>query len=183
MARGPPASSRRPPRLVSFRARPRKFQPDRSDARLSLPPLPLGGRARYKAPTIRQSASRGASQAAARATFETGRKAMARQFIYHMQGLSKAYPGARRSSRTSTCPSTRTPRSACSAPNGSGKSTLLRIMAGHRQGVHRRGLGRRGRPRRLSPAGAAARPAARTSRNVMEGVAARRRSSTATTTR
>ena len=41
---------------------------------------------------------------------------MARQFIYHMQGLTKTYPGGnRRSWRTSTCRSTRTPRSACSA--------------------------------------------------------------------
>jgi energy-coupling factor transporter ATP-binding protein EcfA2 len=36
----------------------------------------------------------------------------------------------RRSSKTSTCRSTRTPRSAFSVPNGAGKSTVLRIMAG-----------------------------------------------------
>ena len=38
-----------------------------------------------------------------------------RQFIYHMQGLTKTYPPARRCWKTSTCRSTRTPRSACSA--------------------------------------------------------------------
>ena len=40
---------------------------------------------------------------------------MAHQFIYHMQGLSKTYPGNRKVLRTSTCRSIRTPRSACSA--------------------------------------------------------------------
>ena len=38
-----------------------------------------------------------------------------RQFIYHMQGLTKTYPPPRRCWITSTCRSTRTPRSACSA--------------------------------------------------------------------
>ena len=31
-----------------------------------------------------------------RATIQAGRELMARQFIYHMQGLSKTYPGNRK---------------------------------------------------------------------------------------
>src|SRR5262245_18505429 len=55
---------------------------------------------------------------------------MARQFIYHMQGLSKSYPGNRKvleNIHLSFCPDAKigVPR-----VNGSGKSTLLRIMAG-----------------------------------------------------
>jgi ATP-binding cassette ChvD family protein len=56
--------------------------------------------------------------------------AMARQFIYHMQGLSKTYPGNRKvldNIHLSFYPDAKI---GVLGVNGSGKSTLLRIMAG-----------------------------------------------------
>ena len=82
---------------------------------------------------------------------------MARQFIYHMQGLTKTYPRNRKvldNIHLSFYPDAKI---GVLGVNGSGKSTLLRIMARHRQGFRRRGLGRGGRARRLPGAGAAAR--------------------------
>jgi ATP-binding cassette ChvD family protein len=55
---------------------------------------------------------------------------MARQFIYHMQGLSKAYSGGKKvldNVHLSFYPDAKI---GVLGPNGSGKSTLLRIMAG-----------------------------------------------------
>ena len=56
---------------------------------------------------------------------------MARQFIYHMQGLTKAYPGNRKVLEnigySSFYPDDET---GALGVNGAGKSTLLRIMAG-----------------------------------------------------
>jgi ATP-binding cassette ChvD family protein len=55
---------------------------------------------------------------------------MARQFIYHMEGLSKAYPGNRKvldNIHLSFYPDAKI---GVLGVNGSGKSTLLRIMAG-----------------------------------------------------
>ena len=55
---------------------------------------------------------------------------MARQFIYHMQGLSKAYSGGKKvldGIHLSFYPDAKI---GVLGPNGSGKSTLLRIMAG-----------------------------------------------------
>jgi len=55
---------------------------------------------------------------------------MARQFIYHMHGLSKAYAGGKKvldNIRLSFYPDAKI---GVLGPNGSGKSTLLRIMAG-----------------------------------------------------
>ena len=55
---------------------------------------------------------------------------MARQFIYHMQGLSKAYAGGKKvldSINLSFYPDAKI---GVLGPNGSGKSTLLRVMAG-----------------------------------------------------
>src|SRR5512132_2616653 len=55
---------------------------------------------------------------------------MARQFIYHMQGLSKTYPGNRKvldNVHLSFYPDAKI---GVLGVNGSGKSTLLRIMAG-----------------------------------------------------
>jgi ATP-binding cassette ChvD family protein len=55
---------------------------------------------------------------------------MARQFIYHMQDLSKAYSGGKKvldGIRLSFYPDAKI---GVLGPNGSGKSTLLRIMAG-----------------------------------------------------
>src|SRR5882757_2701312 len=57
------------------------------------------------------------------------RRSMARQFIYHMQGLTKAYPTRKvlENINLSFYPDAKI---GVLGVNGSGKSTLLRIMAG-----------------------------------------------------
>jgi ATP-binding cassette ChvD family protein len=63
-------------------------------------------------------------------TFQEGQGRMARQFIYHMQGLSKTYPPNRKvldNIHLSFYPDAKI---GVLGVNGSGKSTLLRIMAG-----------------------------------------------------
>ncbi len=55
---------------------------------------------------------------------------MARQFVYHMQGLTKAWPGGKKvfdNVHLSFYPDAKI---GVLGVNGSGKSTLLRIMAG-----------------------------------------------------
>src|SRR5262244_1442625 len=55
---------------------------------------------------------------------------MARQFIYHMQGLSKVYPGNRKVLENVHLSFYPDAKIGVLGLNGSGKSTLLRIMAG-----------------------------------------------------
>jgi ATP-binding cassette ChvD family protein len=55
---------------------------------------------------------------------------MARQFIYHMQGLSKSYPGNRKILENINLSFYPDAKIGVLGVNGSGKSTLLRIMAG-----------------------------------------------------
>jgi ATP-binding cassette ChvD family protein len=55
---------------------------------------------------------------------------MARQFIYHMQGLTKAYPGNRKVLEDVHLQFYPDAKIGVLGVNGSGKSTLLRIMAG-----------------------------------------------------
>src|SRR5262245_34061613 len=55
---------------------------------------------------------------------------MARQFIYHMQGLSKTYPGNRKVLQNINLSFYPDAKIGVLGVNGSGKSTLLRIMAG-----------------------------------------------------
>src|SRR2546423_6076768 len=55
---------------------------------------------------------------------------MARQFIYHMQGLSKTYPGNRKVLEDINLSFYPDAKIGVLGLNGSGKSTLLRIMAG-----------------------------------------------------
>src|SRR5205814_2319838 len=55
---------------------------------------------------------------------------MARQFIYHMQGLSKVYPGNRKVLEDIHLSFYPDAKIGVLGVNGSGKSTLLRIMAG-----------------------------------------------------
>lgn len=55
---------------------------------------------------------------------------MARQFIYHMQGLSKSYPGNRKVLESIHLQFYPDAKIGVLGVNGSGKSTLLRIMAG-----------------------------------------------------
>ncbi len=55
---------------------------------------------------------------------------MARQFIYHMQGLSKTYPGNRKVLENVNLSFYPDAKIGVLGINGAGKSTLLRIMAG-----------------------------------------------------
>ena len=55
---------------------------------------------------------------------------MVRQFIYHMQGLSKTYPGSRKILENIHLSFYPDAKIGVLGVNGSGKSTLLRIMAG-----------------------------------------------------
>src|SRR6516165_4889690 len=55
---------------------------------------------------------------------------MARQFIYHMQGLSKTYPGNRKVLENINLSFYPDAKIGVLGVNGSGKSTLLRIMGG-----------------------------------------------------
>ena len=55
---------------------------------------------------------------------------MARQFIYHMQGLTKAYSGGKKVLENVHLQFYPYAKIGVLGPNGSGKSTLLRIMAG-----------------------------------------------------
>src|SRR5882762_10549283 len=59
-----------------------------------------------------------------------GRPPMARQFIYHMQGLTKTYPGNRKVLDDIYLQFYPDAKIGVLGVNGSGKSTLLRIMAG-----------------------------------------------------
>src|SRR5215467_851428 len=62
--------------------------------------------------------------------FLTRRAAMARQFIYHMQGLTKTYPGNRKVLENINLSFYPDAKIGVLGINGSGKSTLLRVMAG-----------------------------------------------------
>ena len=53
-----------------------------------------------------------------------------RQFVYHMQGLSKSYPGNRKVLENIHLSFYPDAKIGVLGVNGSGKSTLLRIMAG-----------------------------------------------------
>src|ERR1041385_9051444 len=55
---------------------------------------------------------------------------MARQFIYHMQGLTNTYPGNRKVLEDINLSFYPDAKIGVLGVNGSGKSTLLRIMAG-----------------------------------------------------
>src|ERR1700751_6119642 len=55
---------------------------------------------------------------------------MARQFIYHMHGLTKAYTGGKKVLENIHLSFYPDAKIGVLGPNGSGKSTLLRIMAG-----------------------------------------------------
>ena len=55
---------------------------------------------------------------------------MARQFIYHMQGLSKSYPGNRKILENINLSFYPDAKIGVLGVNGAGKSTLLKIMAG-----------------------------------------------------
>src|SRR5262249_1457262 len=84
-------------------------------------PRPRGSLHQRQLPDIK--APRGAQQCKPSAP-------MARQFIYHMQGLSKTYPGNRKILEDIHLSFYPDAKIGVLGVNGSGKSTLLRIMAG-----------------------------------------------------
>ena len=107
---------------------------------------------------------------------------MARQFVYHMQGLTKTYPGNRKVLENVNLSFYPDAKIGVLGVNGSGKSTLLRIMAGLDKEYTGEAWVAAGRPRRLPARRSRSSTPTKTVReNVMLGVAARRRSSTATT--
>ena len=107
---------------------------------------------------------------------------MARQFIYHMQGLTKAFSGGKKVLENIHLSFYPDAKIGVLGPNGSGKSTLLRIMAGLDKEFTGEAWAARGRARRLPAAGAAARPVAGRARATSCSASRRsRRSSTATT--
>ncbi|HQF30157.1 MAG TPA: ATP-binding cassette domain-containing protein, partial [Hyphomicrobiales bacterium] len=55
---------------------------------------------------------------------------MARQFIYHMRGLTKSYQGGKKVLDNINLSFYPGAKIGVLGPNGSGKSTLLKIMAG-----------------------------------------------------
>src|SRR5208337_1823489 len=61
---------------------------------------------------------------------EKPRISMARQFIYHMQGLTKTYPGGKKVLENINLSFYPDAKIGVLGANGSGKSTLLRVMAG-----------------------------------------------------
>ena len=79
---------------------------------------------------------------------------MARQFIYHMEGLSKVYPGNRKVLENVNLSFYPDAKIGVLGVNGSGKSTLLRIMAGIDKEFSGEAWVAEGATRRLSPAGA-----------------------------
>ncbi len=85
--------------------------------------LLLAARLATSPATSRHSGAEGASNHASVAL-------MARQFIYHMQGLSKTYPGNRKVLENIHLSFYPDAKIGVLGVNGSGKSTLLRIMAG-----------------------------------------------------
>jgi ATPase subunit of ABC transporter with duplicated ATPase domains len=83
-----------------------------------IPALPFGAGVATSAPILQ--------------IFKHGRQArrMARQFIYHMQGLTKTYPGNRKVLENVHLSFYPDAKIGVLGVNGAGKSTLLRIMAG-----------------------------------------------------
>jgi ATP-binding cassette ChvD family protein len=78
----------------------------------------------------RYPAHRAYSAQICRGQASSRRRSMARQFVYHMEGLTKTYPGNRRVLENINLSFYPDAKIGVLGVNGSGKSTLLRIMAG-----------------------------------------------------
>src|SRR5499427_6521089 len=99
---------------------------------------------------------------------------MARQFIYHMQGLSKTYPGNRKILEDIHLSFYPDAKIGVLGVNGSGKSTLLRIMAGIDKDFTGEGWVAEGARVGFLPQEPQLDPAKSVRENVMEGVAAKK---------
>src|SRR6201997_1876287 len=99
---------------------------------------------------------------------------MAHQFIYHMHGLSKTYPGNRKVLEDINLSFYPDAKIGVLGVNGSGKSTLLRIMAGLDQEVPREARAAEGARVGFLPQEPQLDPDKSVRENVMEGVAAQR---------
>jgi ATPase subunit of ABC transporter with duplicated ATPase domains len=75
------------------------------------------------------------------------------QYVYHMDGVSKTYPGGKKCFENIHLNFLPGVKIGVVGVNGSGKSTLLKIMAGMDKGFQRRGMGRQRGQGRLSGAG------------------------------
>src|SRR5215472_10298132 len=79
---------------------------------------------------MRRTRPRGLRADVARVSRQIGQFMNGRQFVYHMQGLSKTYPGNRKVLENINLSFYPDAKIGVLGLNGSGKSTLLRIMAG-----------------------------------------------------
>jgi len=99
---------------------------------------------------------------------------MARQFIYHMHGLSKAYAGGKKVLENVHLSFYPDAKIGVLGPNGSGKSTLLRIMAGLDKEFNGEAWLAEGATCGYLPQEPELDPALDVMGNVMEGVAAKK---------
>jgi len=99
---------------------------------------------------------------------------MARQFIYHMQGLTKTYPGNRKVLENIHLSFYPDAKIGVLGLNGAGKSTLLRIMAGIDKDFTGDGWVAEGARVGFLPQEPQLDPAKSVRENVMEGVAAKK---------
>src|SRR5436309_3209717 len=99
---------------------------------------------------------------------------MARQFVYHMQGLTKTYPGNRKVLENIHLSFYPDAKIGVLGPNGSGKSTLLRIMAGLDKEFAGEAWVAQGATVGFLPQEPELDPALSVMGNVMEGVAAKK---------
>jgi ATP-binding cassette ChvD family protein len=99
---------------------------------------------------------------------------MARQFIYHMRGLSKAYAGGKKVLDNINLSFYPDAKIGVLGPNGSGKSTLMRIMAGLDTEWNGEAWLAEGATSGYLPQEPELDPALNVMGNVMEGVAAKR---------
>src|SRR5262247_89945 len=99
---------------------------------------------------------------------------MARQFIYHMQGLTKTYPGNRKVLENINLSFYPDAKIGVLGLNGAGKSTLLRIMAGIDKDFTGDGWVAEGARVGFLPQEPQLDPAKSVRENVMEGVAAKK---------
>ncbi len=99
---------------------------------------------------------------------------MARQFIYHMQGLTKTYPGNRKVLENINLSFYPDAKIGVLGVNGAGKSTLLRIMAGLDTDYNGEAWVAQGARVGYLPQEPQLDPAKSVRENVMEGVAAQK---------